>query len=234
MRCMSYVMGKRIEERGGFNFDREAGREDESIWARLKDVFESTYEVLNELAEEQGIDVEDIYAAENIDREFWGDDYEAREQGRDCDAMIEASDIIRMCAIYEHLGDKCLEKLFEITDEKPENQCQTAINEPLEVVSWYLDLIQAKMRRALHGYYFYSKGSKKGRDDFNGSAKVALLSIDCSIENWKKVQSGYPGYQKEISHLLVILQQLQVDVELQFPEARTFLRPGFEIPEIPV
>ena len=53
-----------------------------SIWARLKEVFESTYEVLHELAEERGLNVEDIYASENIDREFWGEDYEGtpREQ----------------------------------------------------------------------------------------------------------------------------------------------------------
>ena len=72
LRCMSFVMGKKIEEKGGFNFEREGHREDESIWARLKEVFESTYEVLHELAEERGLDVEDIYASENIDREFWG------------------------------------------------------------------------------------------------------------------------------------------------------------------
>ena len=56
-------MGKKIEEKGGFNFEREGHREDESIWARLKEVFESTYEVLHELAEERGLDVEDIYAS---------------------------------------------------------------------------------------------------------------------------------------------------------------------------
>ena len=70
LRCMSFVMGKKIEEKGGFNFEREGHREDESIWARLKEVFESTYEVLHELAEERGLNVEDIYASENIDREL--------------------------------------------------------------------------------------------------------------------------------------------------------------------
>jgi len=57
LRCMSFVMGKKIEEKGGFNFEREGHREDESIWARLKEVFESTYEVLHELAEERGLNV---------------------------------------------------------------------------------------------------------------------------------------------------------------------------------
>lgn len=67
-------MGKRIEEKGGFNFGQEVGQEEESIWSRLKNIFESTYEVLHELAEEQGIEVEDIYASENISKEFWGEE----------------------------------------------------------------------------------------------------------------------------------------------------------------
>ena len=106
LRCMSFVMGKKIEEKGGFNFEREGHREDESIWARLKEVFESTYEVLHELAEERGLDVEDIYASENIDREFWGEDYEGtpREQVYQ---KLESSDLLRICSIYEYWADKC-------------------------------------------------------------------------------------------------------------------------------
>ena len=145
LRCMSFVMGKKIEEKGGFNFEREGHREDESIWARLKEVFESTYEVLHELAEERGLDVEDIYASENIDREFWGEDYEGtpREQVYQ---KLESSDLLRICSIYEYWADKCLEQLYEIINDKEKNEL---LEEALEVVGWYPDLIQAKIRRAL-------------------------------------------------------------------------------------
>ena len=122
LRCMSFVMGKKIEEKGGFNFEREGHREDESIWARLKEVFESTYEVLHELAEERGLDVEDIYASENIDREFWGEDYEGtpREQVYQ---KLESSDLLRICSIYEYWAVKCLEQLYEIINDK--ENCHT-------------------------------------------------------------------------------------------------------------
>ena len=133
LRCMSFVMGKKIEEKGGFNFEREGHREDESIWARLKEVFESTYEVLHELAEERGLDVEDIYASENIDREFWGEDYEGtpREQVYQ---KLESSDLLRICSIYEYWADKCLEQLYEIINDKEKNEL---LEEALEVVGWY-------------------------------------------------------------------------------------------------
>lgn len=227
---MSFVMGKKIEERGGFNFDREISRgEDESIWSRLKDVFESTYEVLHELARERGVKVEDIYASENIDREFWGDDYENLPQGMNYDVMVEGADVVRVCAIYEYLADKCLEKLYEPLDERKKDIKGDPVDEALEVINWYLDLIQAKMRRALHGLYRNSK-DRKDSDDYNASAKVALIAIDRTVKGWKIMENYFPAFQKEIGHLFVILDQLETDIENSFPAARTFLRPGFEIP----
>ncbi len=225
LRCMSYVMGKKLEEKGSFHLDRENNREEGNIWTRLKEVFDSTYEVLHELAEERGISVEDIYASEKIDREFWGDDYEnsSREQ---CYARIEASDLIRICCIYEHLADKCLEKIYESEDDQHKGEI---LEEALEIVNWYLDLIQAKIRRALYGYHLSVPG--KNKDDYNGSAKVALLSIDRSIKNWEIIRSHYPEHQRDISHLLIILHLLQNDTDQQFPTARTFQRPGFDIPQ---
>ena len=197
LRCMSFVMGKKIEEKGGFNFEREGHREDESIWARLKEVFESTYEVLHELAEERGLDVEDIYASENIDREFWGEDYEGTPR----------------------------EQLYEIINDKEKNEL---LEEALEVVGWYPDLIQAKIRRALYGYHYHTANKSKTTEDYNGSAKVALIGVERSIENWKIIQPLCPAYQKEISHLLVVLEQLRSDADEYFPKARTFVRPGFD------
>lgn len=228
LHCMSFVMGKKIEERGGFNFDEEISQEEENVWARLKDVFESTYEVLHELAKERGIDVEDIYTSENIDREFWGEDYENMEmKGERYNLMVEDSDIVRICMIYEDLSDKCLEKVFEILDEKFGEEKGQEMDEVLETVGWYQDLMQSKMRRALHGYYHVcSCGEEK--EDYNGSAKVALIAISRSEEAWKTLLAHCPEMKREILQLSVVLTQLKKDILFQFPEAEKFRRPGFE------
>lgn len=225
--CMSFVMGKKLEEKGGFNFDRETSREDEGIWARLKEVFESTYEVLHELAEERGIDVEDIYTSENINKEFWGEEFENRLKGEKCNALVEEADIVRICMIYEDLADKCLERIFGCLDLKKK---KNKIDDQLEVVNWYLDLIQAKMRRALYGYYYQQGSDKKELEDYNGSAKVALLAVDRSLESWTQLRKAFADNKRDIGHLLVVLQQLRTDIERQFPNAREFQRPGFEKP----
>ena len=236
--CMSFAMGKKIEARGGFDFEEEIAREDENVWVHLKDVFDSTYEVLQELAEERGMDVEDIYKSENIDREFWGEDYEGREErDEDGELFAESSDIIKICLIYEDLADKCLETVFESLDnqeKKKKNQKVDAgdeeTEEALDVVNWYLDLIPAKMRRALNGFYLYAESSREteGRDDYNGSAKVALLAIERTIEAWETLQHYCPELKQDITHMLVVLKQLLVEVERQFKDVRCFQRPGFD------
>ena len=230
--CMSYAMGKKIEDKGGFNFDDEVTRDDENVWVRLKEVFESTYEVLHELAEERGIDIEDIYTSENIDKEFWGDDYESGEHKDQDDLLVESSDIIRVCLIYENLADKCLEKIFELLEEGEDigddKMSENGADESLDVINWYLDLVQAKMRRALYGHYRVKKSGKPDDEDYNGSAKVALIAIDRMKPAWRTIAGCFPGYAREISHLVVVLEQLEQDIEKQFKDARSFLRPGFE------
>lgn len=226
LHCMSYVMGKKIEEKGGFNFDKEVAREDENVWKRLKEVFESTYKVLHELAQERGIKVEDIYKAENIEKEFWGEDFENQLRGEKSDRLIEKSDVIRISMIYECVADRCLEKIYEFIDSKEEEK--EGLDETLDIVNWYLDLIQAKMRHALYNFYHHQK--ECGQEEYNGAAKVALISVERSINGWKALAVHCPDQEKEIGHVLMILAQLDKEIEELFPDAREFKRPGFEKP----
>lgn len=231
--CMSYVMGKRVEARGGFDFEEEMVRDDENIWRHLRCIFESTYEVLHELADERGMDVEDIYVSENIDRDFWNEEYEDIEQGDEAgDLFIETSDIIRMCLIYEELADECMEQVFDLLDERKlvSKQDEKETSDAIDVINWYVDVIQTKLRRALLGYFLYADSSRElqKKDDYNGSAKVSLIGIESTILAWDTVKIYFPDTVKDVTHLQVVLEQLVRDINKQFKEAHVFLRPGFE------
>ncbi len=228
LHCMSYVMGKRLEEKGGFDFNRDSSGEDDSLWSRLKNVFESTYEVLHELAKERGVEVEDIYASENIDREFWGDDFENRAQGEKCNQQVDQADIVKICMIYENLADRCLERIFHFFDSKGSEGEPSPVDDAIETINWYLDLIQAKVRRALYGFYLHETSAKAEAEDYNGSAKVALIAVERSLNSWRLVKEVCTEFKRDIGHLLVVLEQLLNDIEIQFPHAREFKRPGFE------
>ena len=79
LRCMSYLMGKKLKERTKVNLGEEMPDDDESALARLKNIFDSTFDVLRELAEERGMGIEDIYSSEKVPRGFWGEDDEDLE-----------------------------------------------------------------------------------------------------------------------------------------------------------
>lgn len=221
LQCVSFVMGKRIEEKGGFNLEGEEVKEDDGLWGRLKGIFESTYEILQELAEERGVKVEDIYTFEELDKEFWGEDVGYIFKEGKILSYIEGSEIIKICRIYEHWADRCLERILKFPHEE-----NAGIEEDLEIVSWYLDLMQAKMMRALHSYS--SREKMCGTEEYNGLVKVALISIERSDISWKNIREFYREYATEISHLLIMLEQLKIEIERQFPYARKFLRPGFD------
>jgi hypothetical protein len=67
--------------------------------------------------------------------------------------------------------------------------------------------------------------------DSDGSAKVALVGIDRSINAWHVIQLCLPEKAGGVIPLIVRLEQLRQHTEREFPYARDFVRPGFD--EVP-
>jgi hypothetical protein len=57
---------------------------------------------------------------------------------------------------------------------------------------------------------------------------VALIGIDRSIAAWRLVQLSLPDRLDSIVPLILQLERLRKRVEKSFPEARDFVRPGFD------
>jgi hypothetical protein len=105
------------------------------------------------------------------------------------------------------------------------------LRDTVDVIRWYQDLIGVKLERAV--------GSQLEEDeerdaeypkDSDGSAKVALIAMDRSIAAWGTLLREFPSQEHSILAILVHLQRLRRRTEEQFPEARSFLRPGFDKP----
>lgn len=233
LRCMSYMMGKKLKERTKVNLREEMPEDDESALARLKNIFDSTFDVLRELAEEQGISIEEIYSSEKVDRGFWGEDYEdLEEEDHGVVGQAEREDMLRCERIYGTLAEKCQEEIYHWLDTgKNDKQPRSReVQEALLEVNWYMDLIHSKIKRALYGYYIYADklNATQEEDDYNGSAKVALLAVQISISAWTVLRDNLHDFEREAKHLIVILEQLGREIERLFPEARKFKRPGFD------
>jgi hypothetical protein len=98
------------------------------------------------------------------------------------------------------------------------------IVDALDVVSWDQYLIAAKLHRALRGRH--GDDDHPTQNHWNGSAKVALISIERSEAAWRLIAHWSAGDQPCL--LADHLMQLRKEVEREFPRARYFVRPGFD------
>jgi hypothetical protein len=64
--------------------------------------------------------------------------------------------------------------------------------------------------------------------DSDGSAKVTLIAMDRSIGAWGTMREHFLEKTDSILDLLVLLDRLRRKTEQHFPEARSFVRPGFD------
>ena len=100
---------------------------------------------------------------------------------------------------------------------------------PIRVIRWYRDLIAAKICRALVSHSRVAGGVPELLPDALGSAKMALIAIDRSLTAWQSI-AEMDG-DARIGGLIELLEALTTALEIRFPDARAFVRPGLDEPQ---
>ncbi len=104
------------------------------------------------------------------------------------------------------------------------------LSEALEIVAHDATFIGAKLHRALLGKDEYGLFGADDpiQNDWNGSAKVALISVERSEHAWLTIaQATGEATPATIARRLA---ELRREVEEVFPKASQFIRPGFDEP----
>jgi len=154
-------------------------------------------------------------------------EFERIEKERD--ARVYALPITRMSDVYQRRALDWIDPRRETFDTHPD----PAVREAFAVVSWDVWLVGAKLHRALDGRDRFERGEEAFDDDsvqsdWNGSAKVALISIGRSAEAWRTL--GRATGDHAAAALGDALDHLHRTVRDAFPEAMAFMRPGFDDP----
>ena len=100
--------------------------------------------------------------------------------------------------------------------------------EARQVIQWYQYQIAVKTMRALSARNEDDAEDNDVPKDSDGSAKVALIGIDRSIAAWHLMQLSLSDRAESIVPLILQLDSLRTKLEESFPEARAFIRPGFD------
>ncbi len=205
--CLNYAI-----DQEKFGDMREKDISNEEFWKGLQEIFSETIEMIRESIREMGGDPDNLPDTEipNIET---GDRFLvklARKYGEDVRNWFEDP-------LYVSERESIL------LEEKRQK-----IDETVEVIFWYQHQIEVKFRRAYFGLELNDGEEKIEHDDSNGSVKVALIGIDRSIGAWGKLLRILPQRKKSISQILYLLERIKNIAEKSFPEARSFIRPGFD------
>ena len=192
--------------------------QNEAFWNKLSEVFQDTIELLKEAAQEHGIDLEALDTAQD------------EEQSRLEDEMAESHAICRAAKIYGNLVEDWCKSEPSVYAVRPTlDRGGMGLEEALEVIRWYQHFIYVKLMRAVRGdLEERDEGLDEYARDSDGSAKIALIGMDRSIGAWGVVRAHAPLVDEKILRLIAHLDHLRENVEKTFPEARGFIRPGFD------
>jgi hypothetical protein len=94
-----------------------------------------------------------------------------------------------------------------------------------EVIARHHFLIAAKTYRSLVSHYGAAMEPELRRDAL-GCAKLVLVAIDRSLAAWRAL--AIADDDARISGLIELLEALSTALEIRFPDARAFLRPGLD------
>jgi len=226
-RCLSCAL---VEEKFG---DLEAhDLNNKEFWQKLAETLQEALSMLKEIAEEQGINLDFFAIEEDGQLEKHADEkavislisHMSKAYIKMVDNWSTSNEYLLENKVYEH---NIKPNLKLIRSGPMENGI--TIEEALEVIRWYQYQIHIKLLRAIKSK---KREESPGLDDFprdsDGSAKVALLGIDRSISSWDELLKHLPEQKEEILNLNVHLNQLRERVESEFPNARAFIRPGFD------
>jgi hypothetical protein len=226
-RCLNYAMAEDEPE------DAESrDARNEAFWQRFGETFRVTLELLHEFAEEHGIDLDAIDSEEAAEKEKLRDEMArdrgccraARAYGEMVDDWFESARGLMGQGEAES-GEESIEGMAAARAR----EAQTTVDDALEVVRWYQHQIYVKLMRAARGSLDDDPEIEAGfQKDSDGSAKVALIGLDRSLAAWGEMRKSLPFFESETVRLLVHLERLRREVERAFPEARAFIRPGFD------
>jgi hypothetical protein len=226
-RCLTYAMER--EEDAGDPASRDITNR--AFWQRLEGLLREAHEMLDEMLRERGIapPTPDSEAEQAILR------WREGAHGHPC-AVAATGYAQTVEAWFDAAGPlfqargEALESHHRmgLTTVDPEAEAAW-LQDAVEVIRWYQHQIAVKIMRAVHSSLRDEEiDIELDHNDADGSAKVALLAMDRSMAAWAELLRQMPDEEDRILALLAALGRLRRDVESVFPNARAFIRPGFD------
>lgn len=183
-----------------------------ALWNKLNTMMDETREMIADWANQAGIDLSQS-----------ADDTQTPSKRKQ--PNVDNHPLSKAGKKYANAASDWFRELEQTSDNEKSD------TEAREIIQWYQYQIAVKTMRAL------SSRKEEEQDDpelagqpkdSDGSAKVALIGIDRSIAAWRLMQLSLPERAEFVVPLILHLAHLRNRLEKHFPDARSFVRPGFD------
>lgn len=202
----------------------------ERFWHRIEDSFKLTFSLIEDLAKETGVDLESIEIDEDeeIDNKVHLLTHISMNYANLVDEWFKNNQNVlknELLKPAKQLVSRAhLKLIYPQTTET-----SISLEEVVEVISYYQYAITVKLSRAITSRDNEAKIRLENiAKDSDGSAKIALIEIDRSINAWSELLKYFEDEKKGILKIINHLKQIREIAEKEFPNAREFIRPGFD------
>jgi hypothetical protein len=191
------------------------------FWKEMGEALVQAMRLIREIAAREGIDADELQKETALSELPESLQRDAREHPCASAALLYAGMVNEWFAAADELPE---------TAESLLTNPPLALEEPIQVIRHYQYFIYPKIVRAVEGRLSRQVAAdSEAVADACGTAKVALIAIDRSLAAWSLLYSEYPALEDNTLSILLHLDRLLRSVEVVFPAARAFLRPGFDI-----
>lgn len=207
--CTVFAMGEE-EER----IRKENNEPEKNLAEYVGTMLHDAMDLLHDLALEHGIDFDSLEE----------DEPEIKKPGKENYLVRKSDEHSKWLFKWFEKNDKKIQKILSsLKDSSPEEYL--VFSDAIEVLKWYIHFIAVKFSRAVLPPLDHSEG---GRSDNNGSAKIAIIAVNRSIEALALLLRFVQTEEDVILEALVRLERIKKRALRDFPDAMAFKRPGFD------
>lgn len=219
-------------ERGASSNEKDMNNK--AFWERLAVNFSKAKKMLEQAAENHGIDLNSLAKEMEGYQEKEEKIRKESEEHPLSKLSLDYSERSRewlksqpgMLDRLETLAEGLTLGVESVPDAK--NKMET-IKDCLAVIQWYQTFIHIKFIRALMGRaYDFEDDDRDELHDTHGSAKIAIIGIDRSMQAWLKLYELLPEREDDFLTTLGMLEKMKSMAVKEFPKALFFKRPGFD------
>lgn len=191
--------------------------------------FEKTLNMLKEIADEKGIDLDNLEDDGSFEIEEQKSEA-ARKHPLSKKAYDYSDKVMKWFKSNSHLNvfkNKYLKNIDLGIELDESDKAIRMIDEASNIIQWYQFQIHVKLASAINSYPHDPEFENEMENMHHSSAKIALIGVENSIKAWHSMMQYTENEEDFIIDTVLMLQNIKAQIHKKFPLLQKYKRPFF-------